>query len=445
MNGPEETTPAPVAATPTQAGEALRQRWQWVEPTVWTDRMLTALETGVKGGKWFSLRDKVEDERNLRSAFYGVWRNDGSCGVDRQSVESFERRLPAELAKLRRELREGRYRPQPVRRAYINKPGSTEKRPLGIPAVRDRVVQGALRHVLEPIFERDFAQHSYGFRPGRSCLDALRRVEGLLKDGYTWVVDADLKGYFDTIPHDKLMELVAERVADGWVLALIESYLQAGVMESSKGWQPTEQGTPQGAVISPLLANLYLTPFDHLMARSGYEMVRYADDFVILCRSQADAERALAQVQQWTDGAGLTLHPQKTRIVDATQKGGFELLGYHFERGMKWPRKKSIQKLKDRLRPLTKRSSGWCLSAIIAKINPILRGWCSYFRYAKNNTFDTIDGWVRGRLRSILRKRSKRRGKARGKDHQRWPNQYFERHGLYTLVGAVAAFRQSRT
>ncbi len=442
---PKETTSATVAARPpTQAEEALRQKWHWVEPTVWTDRMLRALENGVKGGKWFSLSDKVQDERNLRAGFYGVWRNDGSAGVDSQSVAGFERHLEKELAKLRSELKEGRYRPHPVRRVYIDKPGSPEKRPLGIPAVRDRVVQGALRHVLEPILEREFAERSYGFRPGRSCRDALREVEKLLDAGSTWVVDADIKSYFDAIPHDRLMERLRERVADGGVLTLIESYLRAGVMEALKGWEPTEQGTPQGAVISPLLANLYLNAFDHLMARKQYEMVRYADDFVILCRTQTEAEEALAQVQSWMSEAGLTLHPQKTRIVDATQRGGFDFLGYHFERGMKWPRSKSLRKIKDKLRPLTKRCNGHCLNAIIQKINPILRGWWTYFRYSKRNALQELDGWVRGRLRSILRKRRKGKGRGRGRDHQRWPNDYFARLDLYSLVAATAAFRQSR-
>jgi RNA-directed DNA polymerase len=406
--------------------------------------MLTALENGVKGNRWFSLSDKVESERNLRSAFQKVWRNGGSPGVDGQRVESFERHLEMELAKLRKELQESTYRPQPARRTLIPKPGSKEKRPLGIPTVRDRVVQGALRHVLEPIFEREFAEQSYGFRPGRSCHDALRRVDELLKSGHTWVVDADLKSYFDTIPHERLMERVRERVSDGKVLGLIESYLRAGVMETVTGWQPTWQGTPQGAVISPLLANLYLNPLDHLMAQSGVEMVRYADDFVILCRNQDDAEKALAQVRQWVNEEGLTLHPDKTQMVDAAQRGGFDFLGYHFERGKKWARKKSIQKLKAKLKPLTKRCNGRCIPAIIARIKPILRGWFGYFHDSTPDTFERIDEWVRGRLRSILRKRRKRKGRARGKDHQRWRNVYFEQRGFYSLVEAAKLFRQSR-
>ena len=444
MNRPAEEGPAPVAATPMQAGEALGQRWPWVEPSVWTDRMLAALETGVKGDRWFSLSDKVESERNLRSAFAKVWRNGGSPGADGQRVESFERHLELELGKLRQELRSGTYTPLPTRRGYIPKPGSAEKRPLGIPAVRDRVVQGALRHVLEPIWEAEFAQHSYGFRPGRGCHDALRRVEGLLKEGYTWVVDADLKSYFDSIPHARLMERVRERVADGRVLAWLESYLRAGVLETMKGWQPTTQGTPQGAVISPLLANLYLNPLDHLLAERGYEMVRYADDFVILCATRGEAEQALARVRAWVHENGLALHPEKTRLVDATQRGGFEFLGYHFERGMKWPRQKSVQSLRAKVRAQTPRTDGRCLRAIIAALNPVLRGWWRYFRYGKANTFEKLDGYIRTRLRGIQRKRHRRRGCTTGQDRFRWPIRYFEQHGLFSLFETTVQFRRSR-
>jgi len=211
----------------------------------------------------------VWGEKNLARAFEKVMENGGSAGIDRQSVREFERHREREIEGLQRELREQNYRPQPVKRVWIEKLGSKEKRPLGIPAVRDRIVQGALRHVIEPIFERDFASQSYGFRPGRGCKEALRRVEELLKSGHGWVVDADLKSYFDTIPWGRLMERIGQKIADGRVLSLIESMLKAGVMEAAKGWQPTESGTPQGAVISPLLSNIYLDPLDWLMAQSG--------------------------------------------------------------------------------------------------------------------------------------------------------------------------------
>jgi RNA-directed DNA polymerase len=312
---------------------------------------------------------------------------------------------------------------------------------LTVPTVRDRVVETAMRAVLEPIFERDFAERSYGFRPKRGCKDALRRVNYLMKQGYNWVADADLKSYYDTIPREPLLARVEEKVADGRVLALIAAYLQQGVMEGMKLWQP-EAGTPQGAVISPLLSNIYLNPLDHLMAASGFEMVRYADDFVIMCRSEAEARRALALVQQWTADAGLTVHPEKTRIVDATQHGGFDFLGYHFERGYRWPRKKSLKKLKDKIRVFTKRTYGHSLQVIISRVNPVTRGWFGYFKHSHHTTFTDLDKWLRMRLRSILRKRNKRRGRGRGRDHQLWPNAFFAAQGLFSLAQAHATLRQ---
>jgi RNA-directed DNA polymerase len=314
---------------------------------------------------------------------------------------------------------------------------------LGVPTVRDRIVQGALRHVLEPIFERDFAAQSYGFRPGRGCHSAIARVDELLASGYCWVVDLDLKAYFDSIPHERLMERVGEKIADGRVLELIRSFLKAGVMESARGWQPTESGTPQGAVLSPLLSNIYLNPLDWLMVEEGREMVRYADDAVILCRSEREAQEALEKVQQWVEQAGLTLHPQKTRIVDASQPGGFDFLGYHFERGKKWPRKKSMGRLKEVIRARTRRNNGKSMKAICASLNPTLKGWYGYFRFSLRTTFSMVDGYIRGRLRSILRRRLGKEGRGRGRDHQHWPNTYFAAMGLVSLTEAHNAECQS--
>jgi RNA-directed DNA polymerase len=414
----------------------------WAEPSVWTARMLTALETGVKGGRWYSLIDKVYRPANLRSAFVQVRRNGGAAGVDHQTIEMFESRLEANLDRLQRSLKAGTYRPSAIRRVWIDKPGRQEKRPLGIPTVGDRVVQAALRNVLEPIFDRVFADQSYGFRPGRGCLDALRRVDMLLECGHVYVVDADLKGYFDSIPHERLMARIEQKVADGRVVALIEAYLQQDVMESAQRFRP-EEGTPQGAVISPLLANIYLDPLDHEMADQGVEMVRYADDFVILCRTSHEAHWALEYVKRWTARAGLTLHPEKTRVVDATQPGGFDFLGYHFERGYRWPSKKSLRKLKDRIRAKTRRTDGRSLLSIISDVNRTLDGWFNYFQYSHRTTFDPLDKWLRMRLRSIQRKRHGGRGRGRGRDHQRWPNAFFADQGLVSLVSAFESVCQS--
>jgi RNA-directed DNA polymerase len=404
--------------------------------------MLTALEQGVKGGVWFSLIDKVYAKPTLEAAWARVQANAGAGGSDAQSVSMFAQRADWHLEQLHQQLRQGTYAPLPVRRVWIDKPGSPDKRPLGIPAVRDRVVQTALRLVLEPIWEAQFAEHSYGFRPGRGCPDALRRVAELLQAGFTWVVDADLKSYFDSIPHDRLVAEVRRRVADGRILALLESYLRAKVMDGLQEWEP-ERGSPQGAVISPLLSNLYLDGLDHQMAAAGFPLIRYADDFVILCRSQAEAERALAQVQQHVAALGLTLHPTKTRLVDARQAGGFDFLGYHFERGMRWPRAKSLTKLKDKVRDLTPRTNGHALQVVIQRLNSVLTGWFAYFKHSHRTTFPRLDKWIRMRLRSLLRRRQGGRGRGRGSDHQRWPNAYFAELGLYNLTAAHALASQS--
>lgn len=368
-------------------GREVPTPWAWTEASVWTERMVATLERGIKGGKWYSLMDKVYRMENLQSALAQVAANDGAAGVDGQTVKQYQAQSTQRLVHLQEQLKTGRYHPQPVKRVWIEKLGSKELRPLGVPTVRDRVVQTAVRNVIEPIFEKTFAEHSYGFRPGRGAKDALRRVDALLKAGKVWVVDADLKGYFDSIPQDKLMEQVAQHISDGALLELIERFLKQGVMESGKGWKPTEMGTPQGAVISPLLANVYLNPLDHLMAQGGREMVRYADDFVILCYSEEEANEVLTRLRGWVEAAGLTLHPTKTRIVDASQKGGFDFLGYHFERGHRWPRQKSLDKFKDTLRQKTAKLRPGSMQTIIEDVNRTLRGWFQYFKHSNRHTF----------------------------------------------------------
>ena len=444
MSAPDEDSPERVscASGTKQSGEARPAEWGWVERSVWTERMLEALRDGVKGGVWFSLIDKVWRPATLEAGWRTVRRKGGSAGTDHQSVEDFERGLGEEMARLSGELREGTYRPRPIRRMYIDKPGSREKRPLGIPCVRDRVVQAAVRLVIEPIFERVFALHSYGFRPGRGCKDALREVDRLLKAGYTCVVDTDLKAYFDSIPHTPLLADIGQYIADGRVLKLLEGYLKQDILEGLAQWTP-EEGSPQGAVISPLLANVYLHPVDMAMAEAGLEMIRYADDLVILCRSEAEGQRALDLLGQQVMGRGLSLHPEKTRLVDMTIPGeGFDFLGYHFEGSTRWPRKKSLRKVKDALRSKTPRSNGHSLKAIIEDVNQTLRGWFEYYKHSHTWTFSSIDQWTRRRLRSILRRRRHHKGISRGFDHQRWPNVFFRAHGLFSLADAHRALLQ---
>ena len=338
--------------------EDLWQRHK-AERGVWTEPMLVALERGLKGNKWFSLIDKVSTERTLQLAWEKVRKNAGSCGVDGITIGRFEQDSQSRLLAVNEHLRKGNYQPKPVKRVWIDKPGSAEKRPLGIPTVTDRVVQAAVRMVMEPIFENRFAKHSYGFRPGRGCKDALRRVEELLRAGRTHVVDVDIKGYFDSIPQDRLLALVREHIADGRVLGLIEGFLKQGVMEGTElaKVEDLPQGTPQGGVISPLLANIYLDPLDWLMAGHGFEMVRYADDMVVLCRSQEEAVAALEKLREWMAGAGLTLHPDKTRTVDMNLADShFDFLGYRFQRSrrgriMRLVRPKSLRYLAASPRP----------------------------------------------------------------------------------------------
>lgn len=415
-------------------GREIPPQWEWTEAAVWTERMLATLERGITGGKWYSLYDKVWKMENLQRSVVKVAAGKSPKKPDGRKCRRYAEQSAQRLPQLQRMLKEGRYEPKPAQRVWIPKLGSKELRPLGVPPVENRVVEMALRNVLEPIFEHTFAEHSYGFRPGRGAKDALRRVVELLRAGKMWVVDADLKGYFDSIPQDKLLATVQERVSDGAVLELIQRFLKQGVMESGKGWSPTENGTPQGSVLSPLLANIYLNPLDHRMAEQGWQMVRYADDFIILCESEAQARQALQEVRQWVEQAGLILHPTKTRIVDSSQAGGFDFLGYHFERGLRWPREKSLTKLKEAIRQKTKRTRSGSMPQIIEETNRTLRGWINYFKHSIANIFPDLDGWVRGRLRTILRKRHKGKGRARGKDHQKWPNAYFAGLGLISLA-----------
>ena len=444
MGRQSESEAPEVPQVATQGAQAHGRDWSWVEACVWNERMLAALENGVKGGKWFSLIDKVYRPATLLAAWRKVAANAGAAGVDRQSVEQFAARAEDYLGELEAALKTGNYEPLAVLRVEIPKgPGKT--RPLGIPAVKDRIVQTALKLVIEPIFEREFLDTSYGFRPGRGCKDALREVDRLLKEGYTHVVDADLQSYFDTIPHGPLMARVAEHVSDGRLLALIGAFLRQDIVKGVQRWTATG-GTPQGAVISPLLANIDLHPLDALMRERGYRMVRYADDFVVLCSSAEQAQAGLAEVQAWVQKNALSLNPDKTHVGDCREEGqGFEFLGYRFEAGQRWVRRKSLMAMRERIRARTGRSRGDSLACVIAELNPMLKGWYGYFKHAHPWTFSSMDGFIRRRLRSLRRKQQKRPGAGHTlADHQRWPNAFFAELGLFTMTEAHALASRPR-
>lgn len=418
----------------------------WVERTVWTDRMLEALETGVRGGKWHSLYDKVYRLSNLKAAWERVKANGGGGGVDGMSIAEFDKEAKTRLEKMSEALRTGTYKPLPLRRTYIPKPGSHEKRSLGIPTIIDRIVQTALRNVIEPIFEHEFDPGSYGFRPNRGTHDALGEIERLLAGGSWHVVDVDVRKYFDTIPHEGLMKEVARRIADGRVLALIEAYLHQGILEEMQLWMP-EKGTPQGAVISPLLANVYLHPVDVAMRGAGFTLIRYADDMVVLCRTKEEADAALLKLGELMEARGLQLHPDKTRIAHLMERPGFQFLGYVFYDKYRDPRQSSKDKLRRALRAKTRRKNGYSLEDIIKSLNASLRSWYNYFKFcsASSYAWSEIDKWLRFRVRAVLDKRRKggrRRRLGRGHANNRWPNAFFTELGLFSLTDAVKLVRQ---
>jgi RNA-directed DNA polymerase len=424
------------------------EKWEWVETSIWTNRMLATLDNGVKGGKWFSLWDKVIRPETLQIAWKYVKRNKGAAGIDDITIKQFEASLAHYLGRLHQRLKEGSYKPQSIKRMHIPKDGG-KTRPLGIASVEDRVVQTAIKMVLEPIFEKEFMSNSYGFRPGRNAKDALREVDQWIKAGYAWYVDADIQSYFDTIPKQGIMELVEARISDGRVLELIQKCLDQGVMEDGKEWQPT-QGTVQGSPLSPLLSNLYLHPLDKIMSGKGYKWIRFADDSVVICNSRAEAETILSEIKDWMNKNGLTLHPDKTRIGNCRKAGqGFDFLGYHFECGRKTVRKKSVKKLRDTIRTLTKRTAGKSLKRIITELNPVLRGWFNYFKHAdariRDDVFKETDGFIRRRLRSLLRTQNKSPSFGRClNDHICWPNKLFAALGLLDLHVARMSACQSQ-
>jgi group II intron reverse transcriptase/maturase len=343
--------------------------------------------------------------RMLRQAFLAVKRNRGAAGVDRVSIKMFAANLEDNLAALMRELKDGSFRPLPLRRVYIPKgPGTKKLRPLGIPVVRDRTAQEVIRRLLAPIFEPRFHDHSYGFIPGRNCHQAIERALACHREGYRVVLDADIQGFFDNLPHAVIMAAVAAEVADGNILDLLERFLAAGVMEDGV-FQPTTIGTPQGGVISPLLANIVLDRLDWQLQAAGYRFVRYADDFVVLCQTRAQAQEAQEIVQRTLRELGLRLSPEKTKITSYGK--GYDFLGFHLSARSRRMRDKSVQKFKSKIRELTPRHYNLD-GTVIAKLNRVVRGTANYFATAFSTcrwAFQKLDSWLRMRLRCMKRKR----------------------------------------
>lgn len=391
-----------------------------------------------------SLIDKVYSRKNLELAWEKVKRNKGSGGIDGVTIERFEERREYYLDLLHQKLRDGTYRPKPVKRVKIPKTGN-DVRELGIPCIFDRVLQQALVQRMEPIFEEVFQACSYGYRKGRSPHDAMRRIWHELQAGYLWVVDADLRKFFDTIDQEKLVDLIAEEISDGRVLKLIRDILRSGVMDGGY-WEPTLTGVPQGGVASPLWSNIFLTPFDRAMTKKGFRMIRWADDWVVVCRTKGEAQRALTFAQTFLqEELGVSLHPAKTRIVHARQ--GFEFLGYKVKQGKGYrlpthkrrvtnnpqnlyaiPREKSVERFRDQVRKLTRRNAPLTLAQIIDGLNPVIRGWGNYYRKAHvRSLFNRLDRWIAQRIYSFLARR--------------WRNMMYRKYPTRRLIGEYSLVR----
>ncbi|SDL55613.1 group II intron reverse transcriptase/maturase [Halarsenatibacter silvermanii] len=377
---------------------------------------------------YYTLKDRILDKWNMDRAAHTVFANEGSAGIDGQEIKHFKNNYKQNMRELHRQLWNGTYEPSPVLRVMIPKDSGGE-RPLGIPTVKDRIAQETVRRILSPIFEKIFCDCSFGFRPNRSALEAIVKVEEYREQGYKHVVDADIKGYFDNIDQDLLLDFLTERVNDGWVLRIIRSWLTAGVM-TEDGIEDTPNGTPQGGVISPLLANVYLHQFDREMTDRGYKIVRYADDFVVLAKSKRKARRAMDVTEEIiTEKLNLTLHPDKTELTNFGR--GFEFLGYEF---IAWrykrPRRKALDRFKDKVRDITRRQQPFSVDVIIARLNPVIRGWANYFGHGNvKKLFRSLNEWIRMRLRSY-----KEGKKAHYHQNRRIPTAELKQLGLKSLT-----------
>lgn len=409
--------------------------------------------------KFHSLVDKVYSRKNVELAWEKVRKNGGAGGADKVTIEDFSEELEVNLEQICNELRTDIYKPQVLRRVYIPKAGKKDQlRPLSIPSVRDRIIQQAVTQRLTPIFERDFDESSFGYRPGRSPHDALRKVWREIKADNVWIVDADLRDFFGSVDHTKLMQLVTRWVSDGRVLRLVEQMLKAPVLEGAK-LLPTPKGTPQGGVISPLLANILLTPFDKEMRARGYQLTRFADDWVVTCATRSQAEEALRVAHQILKTLGVELHPEKTRIVHISV--GFAFLGYVIRQGKKKsfklpvhklssnvrpgglyarPSDKSLCHFKDKIKALTRRKAPVSLPQLINQINPVIRGWGIYYRRAHiRRLFNRLDRWIVHRIWSYLFKRWRNTG------WKTYPERrLYETYGLVNLIAMIPSLERRK-
>jgi len=428
------------------------------KPRSYKPRRLADWLNPARTRKVHSLVDKIYKKKNLEMAWKKVKQNHGAAGIDGESIEKFEENLTKNLNKLQEELKNDIYKPKPVLRHLIPKAGQPGKyRPLGIPSIYDRVCQQAILNRMEPIFEPVFDEASFGYRRGRSTKDALRKIWRELEQGNEWVVDADLRDFFGSVDHEKLMMLVNQQVSDGRVLNIILSILKSGCYADGKRL-PTEQGTPQGGIISPLLSNILLTPFDREMRRKGYRLTRYADDWLVTCKTKAEAKCALLEARKVLEKLGVVLHSEKTRIVHV--RYGFEFLGFKIKRGVRllklnvnkinsgaragklyaFPREKSIQHFKEQIRKRTSRKAPVNTKVLIEQINPVIRGWGNYYCKAHiRKLFNQLRGWIVRRIWSHKYKRWRNIG------WKKLPRRIlYEEYGLVNLITLIPSLAISK-